>query len=99
MEPRGGVLLAIDRPPSPTDDVTASEIACYAYCAKAWHLQYVLGVDGRPEASMRRTVGVAQHRAHGRRVAFLSRLGRRRRLLVTSLLALAALALFAAVLL
>src|SRR2546421_51248 len=35
-EPRAGL------PPDSHTDVTASEVASYAYCAKAWHLRYVL---------------------------------------------------------
>ncbi len=40
-------------PPDPHADVTASEVASYAYCAKAWHLRYVLRRENAlPSASV-----------------------------------------------
>jgi hypothetical protein len=82
----------------PSDDVTASEAASYAFCAKAWHLERVLRVAPSADSSTRRERGVARHRAHGGRVALLQSHGRALAwvgaalLVVASLFALAALA-------
>ncbi len=57
-------------------DVTASEVASYAYCAKAWHLHYVLGKEPSREATARQEAGVIAHESHGiavRRLAWLER--------------------------
>jgi hypothetical protein len=62
------------RAADPADDVTASEAAGYAYCAKAWHLQHVLGKTASATARARRDAGTARHRAHGVRVERLQRL-------------------------
>jgi len=52
----------------PTGDVTASELAAFKYCAKAWHLERVSGV--RPDAitELRRDAGTDNHHAHGAQV-------------------------------
>lgn len=55
--------------PNPDDDVTASEAATYAFCAKAWHLEHVLGKAPSPRAVARREQGIRQHEQHGERVA------------------------------
>lgn len=64
------------QPENEDDDVTASEVAAFAYCAKAWHLEHVLhrtaGVDGQ----RRRAEGVERHVEHGARLSRLSRFGR-----------------------
>lgn len=52
-----------------SDDVTASEAASYAFCAKAWHLEQVLGQAPSPHAAERRARGVRQHEQHGQAVA------------------------------
>jgi hypothetical protein len=55
--------------------VRASEIAQYAFCARAWWLGQVRGYHSSNVAAMRR--GEAGHRAHGRAVVgyhFLRRL-------------------------
>ena len=57
-------------------DVTASEIAAYAYCAKAWHLERVAGARSSAAGRVRRERGVERHRAHGSRVRALGALGR-----------------------
>jgi CRISPR-associated exonuclease Cas4 len=57
------------------DDVNASEVAAYAYCAKAWHLEYVLGLRADAIAEERRELGIAKHDAHGARVRRLQRVG------------------------
>jgi hypothetical protein len=46
-------------------DVTASEAATYAFCAKAWHLEHV--ADCRPSDAAResRRSGIAAHLIHG----------------------------------
>ena len=52
---------------SPRDDIIrASEIAQYAYCARAWWLSRVKGYRSANVAAMRR--GTVQHRTHGRAV-------------------------------
>jgi hypothetical protein len=61
--------------PEPEDDVLASEIAAYAYCAKAWHLEYVLGHRADAVADERRRAGTVEHEAHGARVQRLERIG------------------------
>lgn len=76
--------------------MTASEVGCYTYCAKAWHLQYVGKVEVTPEISARRADGVALHRVHGKHTRLVGRLGRHHLLLIAMLLALAALAFLAA---
>lgn len=86
--------------PAEEKDVTASEVASYAFCAKAWHLERVLGQRASREAGRVRAAGVVRHATHGARVELLGRLGPRvtrwsRALLIGALvlLALAALAL------
>ena len=73
-------------------DVTASEIASFAYCAKAWHLQYVMRVGSTDEVDERRVQGVSMHEQHGRLVRMQSRLGRRRVAFTAALLLIALLA-------
>ena len=46
-------------------DVSASEAASYVFCAKAWHLEHVLGAEPSAAASARRTSGTEAHAAHG----------------------------------
>ena len=61
---------------SPADgDVTASEAATYVFCAKAWHLERVLGRPPGAPALERRAQGSVGHAAHGARVGELQRLG------------------------
>lgn len=52
-------------------DVTVSEIACYAYCAKAWHLEHVQRAVASGDVIRRREQGVAAHEAHGASVRAL----------------------------
>jgi hypothetical protein len=82
------------------EDVTASEAASYVFCAKAWHLEHVLGLQPSAAAAERRAVGTLGHDAHGVRVAELQRVGPRLVRWVAALLMLAvvllALALLAA---
>ena len=78
------------------NDVTASEIACFAYCAKAWHLEHVLHVVPSDEVMRRREVGVSAHNVHGRRMRLLDRLAQRKVALIAILLLLALLAVVAA---
>jgi hypothetical protein len=61
--------------PEADDDVLASEIAAYAYCAKAWHMEYVLGHRADAAADERRRAGIVEHEAHGARVRRLERVG------------------------
>jgi hypothetical protein len=46
-------------------DVSASEVANYVFCAKAWHLEQVLGGAESDGTRDRRAIGVAAHLAHG----------------------------------
>ena len=85
-------------PPVASADVTASEIACFAYCAKAWHIEHVLRLAPSRETAERREAGIADHEIHGQRLHLLNRLVRRRRPLVAALLALALVAAAAALL-
>ena len=78
------------------DDVTASEIACFAYCAKAWHLEHVLHVVATDEVIQRRESGVSAHNVHGRRMRLLDSLAERMVALIATLLLLALLAAIAA---
>ena len=61
--------------PQADDDVLASEIAAYAYYAKAWHLEYVLGHRADAAADERRRAGTVEHEAHGARIRRLERVG------------------------
>ncbi len=47
--------------------IRASEIGEYAYCARAWWLRRVAGLE--PEGRERREHGTALHRRHARSVA------------------------------
>ena len=73
-------------------DVTASEIACYTYCAKAWHLEHVQHVAVPDKTRRRRVQGVAAHDAHGASVRALGQGRKRTRVIATVLLLIAALA-------
>jgi hypothetical protein len=79
-------------------EVTASEIACFSYCAKAWHLQYVAKAPPTSDAARRRDQGVREHASHGSRVQSQSWLNRHARSLVVGLLLIAALAMIGALL-
>lgn len=83
----------------PERDVTASEVAAYAYCAKAWHLERVLGARASADSARRRAAGVVRHRAHGSRVRRLGASGPALARAAIALLALAALLAAAALLL
>jgi CRISPR/Cas system-associated exonuclease Cas4 (RecB family) len=47
--------------------IRASEVGEYVYCARAWWLRRVAGLD--PAGHERRELGTALHRRHGRAVA------------------------------
>ena len=79
------------------DDVTASEIASYTYCAKAWHLEHVVHASPPRDVLERREDGVQQHAIHGERLRFENRGVRTRRVAVVLLLLLAAVAAMAAI--
>ena len=72
-------------PPDAHTDVTASEVASYAYCAKAWHLRYVLRNEPSGQASAHQEAGVVAHEIHGVRVKRLAWLERRAPILVVGL--------------
>ena len=63
--------------------IRASEVGEYVYCARAWWLRRVAGLE--PAGRERRELGVALHRRHGRAVA-----GSRALVLLGAALALAA---------
>ncbi len=46
--------------------IRASEVAEYSYCARAWWLRHVAGLE--PAGQLRRDRGVAAHARHGRAV-------------------------------
>jgi hypothetical protein len=52
----------------PTADVTASELAAFRYCAKAWHLEHVSRARASEAAELRRDAGVTKHHWHGAQV-------------------------------
>jgi len=72
-----GKHAAQPRPDVEDDDVTASEVAAYAYCAKAWHLERVLHRSAGTEGQRLRTEGVERHVEHGSQLNRLHRFGRR----------------------
>lgn len=80
------------------DDVTASEAACYAFCAKAWHLEHVLGHAPSSHAAERRALGIREHEHHGERLAGRTERHIRRLAVVLALLLLVAIVLLALVL-
>lgn len=45
--------------------IRASEVGRYGYCARAWWLQYIQGVE--PENRVALEQGLQAHAAHGRR--------------------------------
>ena len=71
--------------PNPADDVTASEAATYAFCAKAWHLEHVLGKAASPRADARREQGIRQHEQHGEEVTSMTTHAGRRLVVVLGL--------------
>ena len=91
-----GIPLA--RPVEEEDDVTASEAATYAFCAKAWHLERVRGVAPSRDSQERRAAGVTRHEAHGARVEEFRRIGPRLVRWTAALFVLAAVLLVLAVL-
>ncbi|WP_298816951.1 hypothetical protein [Chloroflexus sp.] len=54
------------------DIIRASELGEYAYCARAWWLRRVAGVE--PDGAERRAAGTVSHARHGRLVVFSQRL-------------------------
>jgi CRISPR/Cas system-associated exonuclease Cas4 (RecB family) len=66
--------------------IRASEVGEYLFCARAWWLRRVLGLE--PAGHERRELGTGLHRRHGRTVAASNTL-----LMLAAALALAALAL------
>lgn len=80
-----------------TDDVTASEAASYAFCAKAWHLERVVKSAPLADVVRRREDGASRHDADGERLVRANRVRSRLLLLTVALLLLAALLLLLAV--
>ena len=54
----------------------ASEVATYVFCAKAWHLERVLGAAASVSADEKRAAGSLAHETHGSRVRQQQRMGR-----------------------
>lgn len=52
----------------PAADVTASELAAFSYCAKAWDLEHVSGVRPGATTALRRDAGITNHLKHGAQV-------------------------------
>jgi len=73
----------------PDDDVTASELGAFTYCAKAWHLARVAGVPVTDGAARSRDGGIIDHARHGRSVRAGTWLGRHGRWAIVGLLVLA----------
>ena len=61
-------LVAGHIPPPSGDDVTVSEVATYAFCAKAWHLEHALQYPASRNSLGRRAAGTALHQEHGAEV-------------------------------
>lgn len=80
-----------------TDDVTASEAASYAFCAKAWHLERVVKSAPPADVVRRREDGAGRHEADGERLVRARRFRSRMLLLTVALLLLAGLLLLLAV--
>jgi hypothetical protein len=59
--------IAMDRETS-SRYVTASEAGTYAFCAKSWHLEYVLDASPSQAARQLRVRGTTAHEAHGAQV-------------------------------
>ena len=49
--------------------ISATELAEFVYCAKAWELKYVRGVEPSSEAQQLQVEGHAWHAAQGRQLA------------------------------
>lgn len=80
-----------------TDDVTASEAASYAFCAKAWHLERVAKSPPPADAVLRREDGASRHEADGERLLRPKRVRPRLLFLTVAFLLLAGLLLLLAV--
>src|SRR4051794_8730232 len=92
MRNPGGCVRAngrASRAPAGEDDVTASELAAFSYCAKAWHLERVVGVPPSAGALRAREDGVDHHARHGAQVHVGSWMARHSRLAIGVLLVLA----------
>ena len=59
-------------------DVSASEAATYAFCAKAWHLEHVICLRPSDAAREWRRLGTAAHLTHGTVFGTTHRLEKRR---------------------
>jgi hypothetical protein len=78
------------------DDVTASELAAFSYCAKAWHLERVAGRRPSERATRERDTGIVSHARHGAQVRAGGWLRRHSSAAITALLILAVLLFLAA---
>ena len=79
-------------------DVSASELAAFVYCAKAWHLERVLGAAPSTAANQRRDAGIGDHARHGSDVRLGSWLARHAAAVVAGLVLLAILLVILAIL-
>lgn len=73
------------------DDVTASELAAFSYCAKAWHLERVAGLRPSTVAIREREAGIVRHARHGGQVHAGSWLAQHSSMAIGALLVLAVL--------
>ena len=53
----------------PTKLISATELAEFVYCAKAWELKYVRGVEPWTETQQLQVEGNAWHASQGRQLA------------------------------
>lgn len=53
----------------PRELIAATELAEFVYCAKAWELKYVRGVEPSSETQRLQVEGSAWHASQGRRLA------------------------------
>ena len=59
------------------DEVTVSEAATYAFCAKAWHLEHALRYPASKDSLGRRAAGTALHQEHGTEIGKARQTGTR----------------------
>lgn len=66
--PKHSRMTVTATPDRDLGDVYASEVATYAFCAKAWHLERVIGNLPTSNSQAGRVLGIEHHSAHGARV-------------------------------
>jgi hypothetical protein len=73
--------------PVSDSDVSASEAATYAFCAKAWHLEHVIYLRPSDDAREWRRLGTAAHLADGSEFGTTHRLEKRSSTVIVGLFA------------